>query len=397
MGTHFGVGFSNTRDPVVAGQEAVRQALQHAGIEKPDFVFLFATAGHPQEAVLSAVREATGRAPLAGCSMEGVITNGLTDESNYAVGVTVIKSDEMRFRNALVTGLKQDSESVGRRMAEALQPQVGQDAVGVFVMADGMTVNWDLLLEGFQKTIKHDKFLPMLGGLAGDAFEFRATFQYSDDQVVQDGVACVLLSGDVRLATAINSGNRPFGTARTITRAQGNTILEIDGKPALDVFKEYLTGSEMENWTKEAVLNLCLAFEAPSGFRETHDDYVIRFVPSKDDASKSISLPTNVVAGQKFWLSRRDKQHIMEGVDQVVQQIKAQLGDAKPKMVFQFDCAGRGKALFRDQEKLAMLTRLQAGIGSSTPWMGAHTFGEIGPVGQTNAFHNYTLVLSVLY
>ena len=63
MGIQAGVGMSHHRNPRVAGQEAARQALEQAGVDKPDFVFMFATVGYNQQALLQAVRQATGGAP----------------------------------------------------------------------------------------------------------------------------------------------------------------------------------------------------------------------------------------------------------------------------------------------------------------------------------------------
>ena len=73
MTTKAAVGTSYHHNPNVAGREAAEQALRNAGLEKPDFVFMFATVGYDQRSVLQAVREATGGAPLCGCSGEGTI------------------------------------------------------------------------------------------------------------------------------------------------------------------------------------------------------------------------------------------------------------------------------------------------------------------------------------
>jgi hypothetical protein len=66
MGTNAGVGMSHHRNPKIAGREAAERALAAAGINRPDFVFMFASVGYEQRALLDAVRAATGGAPLAG-------------------------------------------------------------------------------------------------------------------------------------------------------------------------------------------------------------------------------------------------------------------------------------------------------------------------------------------
>ena len=111
MTTTAGVGMSRHHNPNVAGREAAEQALQKADIERPDFVFMFASIGYDQPSLLRAVRETTGGAPLTGCSAEGTIDGDDADESNFSVLVTAITSDELRWHNGLATGLGADSRA----------------------------------------------------------------------------------------------------------------------------------------------------------------------------------------------------------------------------------------------------------------------------------------------
>ena len=93
MTTKAGVGISRHHSPSIAGHEAAEQALEKAGVGKPDFVFMFASVGYEQRSLLQAVREAIGGAPLCGCSGEGTIGGDNADESNFSVVIMVIASD----------------------------------------------------------------------------------------------------------------------------------------------------------------------------------------------------------------------------------------------------------------------------------------------------------------
>src|SRR5215470_3875841 len=117
MRTNAGVGMSHDRNPRMAGREAAEKALAAAGIERPDFVFMFASVGYEQRPLLDAVRDATRGAPLAGGSGEGIIAGAEADESNFAVAVMAIGSDELRFNHAVASGLKEGSEAAGRMIA----------------------------------------------------------------------------------------------------------------------------------------------------------------------------------------------------------------------------------------------------------------------------------------
>ncbi len=394
MGIKAGVGMSQHRNPVMAGREAVEAALKSGGIERPDFVFMFATVGYNQQALLKSVREASGGAPLCGCSGEGTLMRGAVDESNFSLVVMAIASDQLRFINGMGTGLKADSGEVGRNAAGAMAPEMGSNPLALFLFADGLSFNFDRFLKGLKSALNVDGFLPVIGGAAGDNWQLTRTYQYCDGNVFSDGVSWALMSGDAQMAWAVNHGCVATGAAHEITRCHENTIYEIDGRPALEVLKEYLTNDEMVDWAK-AVIHLTLGFETP-GHMEGYDDYMIRFVPTKNDEQGSFTIPTEVVNGTRIWMTRRDYEKVSEGVDRLAVRIKEQLGGNSAKMVFQFDCCGRGKVFLRDHQMTALMNRLQQQI-PDVPWVGFYTLGEIGPVGNFNCFHNYSAVIAAVY
>jgi hypothetical protein len=396
MGIQAGVGMSRHRNPKVAGQEAARKALEAAGVEKPDFVFMFATVGYDQQDLLKAVREATDGVPLCGCSGEGIIAGGEADESNFSAAVMAIRSDQLRFSHGMVTGLKEDPAEAGRAIAEAIQPEVNSDTLALFLFPDGVTVNFDRLMAGLERQLNLDHLLPLVGGTAGDNQEFKHTYQYCDDHVVSDGVAWALLSGQAQIAWAVNHACVPVGLEYKVTRCEGNVIYEIDGKPALEILKDYLTDDEIEDWAK-ATLTFSFGLEAP-GHMQDYDEYVIRAMTGgRDDTTGSVTIQTEVSEGTSIWVTRRDSEKLANGVERAAEEIKTQLGDNPAKLVFQFDCAGRGKVFLRQQQKLRLLETLRGRIGPEVPWLGFYTFGEIAPVGGHNCFHGYTVALTVIH
>jgi hypothetical protein len=169
---------SHHRNPKVAGQEAAKKAIEAAGVEKPDFVFTFATVGYDQVALVKAIREATDGAPLCGCSGEGIIAGGEADESNFAMGVMVINSDQLRFSHGIATGLGEDSAQAGRAIAQTIQSQVSSDTRALFLFPDGVTVNFDRLLAGLEGGLNLDRPLPLVGGTAGDNWAFERPGPY---------------------------------------------------------------------------------------------------------------------------------------------------------------------------------------------------------------------------
>src|SRR5829696_2532094 len=125
-----GVGMSRHHNPSVAGREAAQQALQKAGVAKPDFVFMFASIGYDQHSLVRAVRVITGGAPLTGCSAEGTIDGDDADESGFSVIGTAISSDDLQWHNGLAAGLEGDPRALGKRVAQDLLPRLSAETMG---------------------------------------------------------------------------------------------------------------------------------------------------------------------------------------------------------------------------------------------------------------------------
>jgi hypothetical protein len=397
MATKAGVGMSYHHNPNVAGREAAQRALKKAGVDRPDFVFMFASIGYDQHSLVQAVREATGGAPLTGCSAEGTMNGDDVDESNFSVVVTAISSEELQWTNGLARGLENDSRAVGQRIAQNLQTYLSAETIGLFVFPDGLTLTLDTFFGGLEENLPSERFLPLWGGGAGNNFNAEGpTYQYCDDEVISDGVSYALLSGEAQTAWAISHGLVPIGGERKVSRSQGNVIHEIDGKPATEVLKEYLPEHALvdeRDWFRYAI-SLALCFRAPSYMKD--EEYVVRGVPAVRMTDGSITVQTEVPEGTSVWFSSRDKEKITTGFDRMAHQIKDQLGGERPKLVFQFECLTRGKSMFREQEKLQILQRFRQYVGPEAPWAGIYAIGEIGPVEEHNNHHLFTSVVLAL-
>jgi hypothetical protein len=388
---------SRHHNPSVAGRGAAEQALEKAGVAKPDFVFVFASIGYDQHSLLRAVRDATGGAPLTGCSAEGTINGDEADESGFSVVVTAISSDELHWSNGIATGLEDDPRAVGQRVAQNLLPHLSDDTIGLFVFPDGLIDYLAPFFAGLEENLPSERFLPLWGGGAGNNFNLEEpTYQYCDDEAISGGVSYALLSGGAQASWAISHGLVPIGGERIVTRSQGNVIYEIDGKSAIEVLREYLPEGalvEDRDWMRYAIA-LTLIFTAPSYMKD--EEYAVLGVPAVRMADGSIIIQTEVPEGTSVWFSSRDKEKITTGFDRMSHQIKEQLGGERPNLVFQFECLTRGKLLFREQEKLQVLKRLRQSVGPEVPWAGFYTIGEIGPVEERNLRHLYTSVVLAL-
>jgi len=396
MGTSVGIGTSLQRDAAEAGREAAGNALRQAGVARADFVLVFATVGYHQQTLIDAVREATSRAPLSGCSAEGIITRDLVAETNFAVSVMVLASDELTFQHTRVKEIRTAEGMGGAPLARSIAPMVTAETFGAIILADGLVFHFDPFLESFERALGPHGGLPLFGGLAADNWSSRKTYQYHDGEVFTEGISCVLMSGKGGVAWGINHGCVPVGTRRTVTRSAGNVIYEIDGIPVLEVLKEYYEEEWITEWNK-MTLNLCLGFKTPRHIRDRYEEFVVRYLVGKNDEHGYVTVQSDVAEGTELWMLRRDRELIISGISSVAEEVRGGLQGRTPKFVLHFECMGRGKVVFREREKLDLVHSLQREVGGDVPWMGLYTYGEIGPVSRYNSVHNFTTVVTAVY
>jgi hypothetical protein len=125
------------------------------------------------------------------------------------------------------------------------------------------------------------------------------TYQYCDHEVITDGVSYALLSGKAHAGWAISHACIPIGGERIVTRSKGNIIYEIDGKPAMEVFEEYLpedAPTDDRDWIRYAI-SLALSFKTPSYIKD--EEYVVRGMPAVSMADGSITVQTEGQGGHE--------------------------------------------------------------------------------------------------
>jgi hypothetical protein len=404
MATKAGVGESKELDPFHAGAQAAREALTRAGIDKCDFVLMFASADYDQKELLKGVRSVTGNAPLSGCSGEGIITQrGPTGEGSFTqsglvkgqhiAGVMVFSSDTINFFNCYSQGLKENSQKAGEEIGKAIKEIHGKKPLALLMFPDGLTVNMKALFRGIDSVV--EKPTVFSGGAAADNLTYTQTYQYHNDQVLVNSVSCVLLFGKADIQIGVSHGCLPIGLDKTVTKAERNKINEIDGKPAWDFFRQYLD-EDLQEFTPEIASSLSLGEKLPDTLATEYDKYII-WIPLGKDPDGSLSISTEIAPGTKVRITRRDPEKISVGAKNLAQRLKAKCGNRQPVAVLHFDCAARGKMIFGEDAKEKGIDVMQDVFGKNIPWLGFYTYGEIAPIGGHNYPHTCTAVLFVIY
>lgn len=391
--TKVGLGKSKEVKSAAAGREAAIMALGNLEGKKPNIAIVFSGVGHNQKEMLDGINQALPGTPVIGCSAKGVIVGQDSDENIYSIGIMTIASDEFQFLPLLGKDLAANSYKAGETIGDTVGKNNAQSPLALYVFADGLKVNMKKFIDGFES--KTTGFLPIFGGLAGDNWQFVKTFQYFNNEVYEDAASCLLISGTGSVAYGVSHGCVPLGIDRTITKVQGNKILEIDHKPAYLVFQEYLGEEETKDFSK-VVGYLCLGEKAPSELQGSYDKYIIRATLVYDPQENSVTIPTEIPEGAKIRMTRRDFEKIVKRNHEVATKLREELQGKKPKFAFYTDCAGRGEMLF-GKECVQEVNVMRENLGPSLPFFGFYSYGEMAPLGKTNYFHNYTAVVTVFY
>jgi hypothetical protein len=198
----------------------------------PSACWLFCEPGNGMDSMVAGVTEAVGTHKVVGCTTDGEISSqGFSTRSVVLGG---IYSDRVRFEVASVSNIKSDSERAGSQLAR----QLPGSANHIQLMSDGLTGNGTALLRGMQSV--YGSQTTISGGTAGDARAMEKTWQFIGGKTVTDSAVAISFSGDLTVGTGVRSGWFPAGAPKTVTRATGNVVQELDGESALAVYRRYL-------------------------------------------------------------------------------------------------------------------------------------------------------------
>ncbi len=321
---------------------------------------------------------------LVGCTTAGEILGN--DVHDNSVVVTAVEFSSTTVRSAtLLLDDAANSFDAGARLAQELQDD---NLACVLIVSDGLHVNGSELVRGVTSVVGHD--LPVTGGLAGDDDRFEGTLVGCAGPAESHRIAAIGLYGEsLRTGHGSVGGWDAFGPRRVITRSEGNVLYELDGEPALELYKKYL-GDEAANLPGSALL-FPLAIASP----ESGDIQIVRTVLSIDEDSSSMTFAGDVPEGFNAQLMRANSERLIDGAGEAARIAdKAQLEGRKLAVLV--SCVGRKMVL--GQRTAEEVEAVADQLGSSAVQVGYYSYGEICPHVQSgfSELHNQTMTITVL-
>lgn len=385
----IGVGGGKGFDPLKLGQKSAQEAMEPLGRRKPDLVIVFSSSRMDQKELLQGIRSVIGPSPLIGCSGAAQIKGNSSDEE--CVVVTLV-SDTFRIRTGLGHGLRQDARKAGQEAAWMACRDSKEKGRFFLAFSDGLSGKADDAIRGMQEVLGTS--FPILGAAGADDFRFEKSFQYYENQVLEDSLCGALFFGNLSFGMGARHGWLPLGRPRRVTRATGNSVGEVDGKPAVSLYEEYFG----EDFYKSGEPLARHSLFYPLGLSMEGEEPLIR-QPLRVGPDGSLVCAASVPEGQEVRLMIGTKESLLEATRQAAEDALKGLSGRKVRMVFVFESASRRKLLGNDvSRELEILHTL---FGEGVPLAGCYDFGETFPLrderhlGQTY-FLNKAIVLLAL-
>ena len=282
---------------------------------------------------------------------------------------------------AMLAELPEGSFNVFRdvtRGAEELPVTAGDAAAVHFaiVHADPRTPEISALVEDVADAMQS-------GFLVGGLTSSRNRQVQIADELVQGGMSGVILSDAVAVSTRLTQGCSPIGPRHRISECRGNIIIRIDGRPALEVFKEDI-GEVLARDLNRAGGYIFAGL--PIEGSDT-GDYLVRNLVGIDVDQQLIAVGEQLEPGMPLMFCRRDGATAYDDMVRMLNDIKRDLR-AQPRGAVYFSCLGRGEQLFGANSKELKL--IQDTLGE-IPLVGFFANGEI----SHNRLYGYTGVLTL--
>jgi hypothetical protein len=297
-----------------------------------------------------------------------------------------------RTRVAVATTVvpdKASSRTAGEELARTL---VAPDLAAVFVLADGMNVNGSLLIAGLKSVLGED--CPISGGMTGDAGEYTQALVGADAAPSSKVAAAVGLYGSsLRVSYGRGCGWDAFGPRRRITRADGNVLYELDGKPAFDLYERYL-GDEFGNGVPAGVL-----FPLLMSHPDRPERSFVRAALGLDQSAAAMTLAGNVPEGWMARLMRGSLDRLALAAAQAARDMRDGMPAAAvdgDRLAVIVSCTGR--MLLMGQRTIEEVDAAAQEIPADVFRVGFYSYGEIAPTAAPGhaELHNQTMTITGL-
>ncbi|MDD7885321.1 FIST signal transduction protein [Flavivirga sp. 57AJ16] len=338
---------------------------------------------NPKKEVLDFLNNKYPDATIIGCSTAGEISNVTVKDGT--ISLTAIQLDKVTSKKSSIEVIDMDcSYKSGQYLAEDLY---NEDLRHILVLSDGLNVNGADLVLGLKSAIPDA--ISITGGLAADGSNFNKTFVIDNNKIVDKTIIALGFYGEhLKVGFSSKGGWDSFGIDRLVTKSDKNVLYELDGLPALELYKSFL-GKEADNLPSSGLL-------FPLSVRTDKDSLpIVRTILAVNEEDQSLTFAGNIPEGSYARLMKANIDRLINGAaDSAVDANKEQ--EEKSELAILISCVGRRLVLKQMVEEEVEAVREI--IGDKPSITGFYSYGEIAPFGEFSPceLHNQTMTITTL-
>jgi hypothetical protein len=322
------------------------------------------------------------QAVFIGCSTAGEIVKESVKDNTIIVTAVIFEKTPLRTSKVTLKDIAFDSVEAGKQLVSQFPPT---GLKHVFVVSDGLRVNGTDLVKGMLAGLDSD--VTVTGGLAGDGSLFSRTVIVEPDGVIAtESVAAIGFYGE---SLSIGFGSRggwdSFGLDRLVTKSTDNILFEIDGQPALDLYKSFL-GDKAKDLPSSGLL-------FPLSMRDSEDRApVVRTILGISEEDKSLTFAGDIPQGSFVRLMKANNDRLITGAEEAAHAAYKDL-ENMPELALLVSCVGRKLVLKQMvEEEVECVSEVLGGPVIT----GFYSYGELAPFNR-NAMcelHNQTMTIT---
>jgi small ligand-binding sensory domain FIST len=370
----FASALSEHPEPAEAVGEVAGSVLERLGSE-PELAALFCSPHHVEALadIAESVRRILRPGVLIGTTGVAVLGGAREVEDAPALSLWAGRVAEVPRAVRLTAVRTPSGVALQGLSASTLGP--GDTLV---LLADPFSLPIDAIVDAVDN--------PVIGGLASAGTSPGGNRLVLDDEVVADGGVGVILPAEVATATVVSQGCRPIGQPMIVTRAEGNLVHELAGRPALDRLDDLVRAAGPgERSLLASGLHFGIAID------EHHEtfgrgDFLVRAVLGADRGRRALAVGQQVDVGTTVQFHVRDAAAADED-------LRTMLAGRHGDGALVFTCNGRGQRLFGEPHHDA---RVVHDLLDAPALAGMFCAGEIGPIGGRSFVHGFTASVLVL-
>jgi hypothetical protein len=352
---------------------------------KPHLLIVFGSVSRLTDAELSPVLRAQfPDVHQIGCTTAGEIaSDGVSDDSLVITAVRFKKAD-FRVASVEFSGMA-DSADAGKRLGEKL---AADGLHSILVLGQGVNINGSALIDGIIQAAGAN--ITLTGGLAGDGGKFTQTWTLCDGVVSDKHIVGVGFGPAIQLSHGSFGGWQPFGATRQITRSSANALYELDGEPALAIYKKYL-GEYAKDLPGSGLL-----FPFAMLGKDHSETGIIRTILAIDDAEGSLTLAGDIVEGDYLRLMTASTDALVDGAEAAATAAQKMFKKDEPSLALLVSCVGRKLVMGgRVDEEVEAVGEV---FGKNAVLTGFYSNGEISPYVSSPEckLHNQTMTITCL-